>query len=83
MVHVPDAEINMKTTRELQEKLDCKKWQVKKIAAHQGWERINKRGFLFYDITDDQINEYLANPIALSNHDYTLDLWRLTLGWIK
>lgn len=72
----------MKTRAEMQELLRCKYHQVKNIAQLAGWTVVRKRGYVFYNVTDEQVNAYLANPIITDNHDYTFDLWKATLNWM-
>lgn len=71
----------MKTRAEMQKLLGCKYHEAKKISDHCGWKVVRKRGYVFYDVTDKQIESYIANPIVKNDIDFTIEVWKLVFGW--
>lgn len=84
MVRVQGVGINMKTTNELKELMGCSRTHVCRMAVQLGWERIKKPdGVWYYDITDEQLADYLKTrpPLRDDVIDGGLELFKLTMGW--
>lgn len=72
----------MKTATELTKQLNCTWYKLKIIAKKMGWEPIRQKDrTVMYDLTDDDIAEFKSRPSDIIEKDYTLDLYKITLGW--
>ena len=72
----------MKTLTELSELLNCTWYKAKRIAKSCGWNRVMKNTKCWlYDVTDQEITAFIENQNGIIDVDYTLKLYKLTLGW--
>lgn len=72
----------MKTATELTKLLNCNWYKAKQIAKAAGWKKVMKNTKQWiYDVSDEEIKEFMSKPTDMINKDHTLELYKLTLGW--